>query len=55
MTGVKHITTYNKIADYAIYCFTATANNNISVTLTLNTKDVPIKNLLDKIPESKSV
>jgi len=55
MTGVKQITTYNKIADYAIYCFTATANNNIVVTLTLNTKDIPIKNLLDKIPESKSV
>ena len=52
---IKHVTTYNQIADYAIYCFTATVNKNISVTLTLNTQELSVKNLLEEIPDSKPI
>ena len=49
------ITTYNNIADYAIYCFSSTMNNNITITVTINTNELESKELLNHLPNSKYI
>lgn len=55
MKCTNHITTYNQIADYAIYCFSATIKDNIRVTVTLNTNELNCTRLMASLPNSESV
>lgn len=50
---VRHLTTFTDIADYGIYCFSATTGDTANVTITLNTQSLDINTLLLNIPNSQ--